>query len=378
MRMLLSFKTIGLSALSLLCVYLSSGQDTIPTPAAVDTTNIMVMDTTVVDTIVIRKTQEQVRHITKGVDLAKPVVSFKKTKALQDKYNRFRIPSFWSQENTFGINLSEVAFVNWNAGGNNAVSGLGFLQFKRNYKFRYFQWDNNLDLRYGLNAQEGKELRKTEDVIRLNSNLGYRRDTISNWYYSVQVNFNTQFSNGYKYPNTDTPISRFMAPGYFFAGAGTSYISQNQKFNLYLSPATQKATFVLDQRLADNGAFGVRRAIRDADGNIIIQGENSFIEFGFLITNNYDWQVTENINVRSRLNLYTDYLASFGNIDVDWELNIRLRVNKYIQTTIGTHLIYDDDILFDVVRDASGNITDAGSQRIQFKQTLGVGVAYDF
>lgn len=364
--------------LSLVCIMASAllwAQDSIPRPVVSDT---IVIDTMVIDTIVIRKTQNKIKNIPRGVNLTSPVISFKKTKVLTDKFNKFRVPSFWTKENTFGINVSEAAFVNWNAGGNNAISGLSFFKFVRNYKFRYFKWDNNLDLRYGLNAQEGQKLRKTEDVIRLNSNLGYRRDTISNWYYSVQLNFNTQFSNGYKYPDRTTPISRFMAPGYFFLGAGTSYISKNQKFNLYLSPLTQKSTFVLDQQLANSGAFGVKKAKRDADGNIIQDGENDLLELGFLITNNLEWDPAKNVNIKSRLNLYTDYLASFGNIDVDWELNMRLRVNKYILTTIGTHVIFDDDILFDEVKDASGNITEAGVTRIQFKQVLGIGVAYDF
>lgn len=375
MRIPLTYQTLVLSLTLLLVSSLVLGQDSIPRPIVRDT---IVLDTTVIDTIVIRKTLNRIKHIPRGVNLTNPVISFKKTKPLKDKYNRFRVPSFWAKENTLGINVSEAAFVNWNAGGNNAISGLGFLNFVRNYKFRYFNWDNNLDLRYGLNAQEGRQLRKTEDVIRLNSNLGYRRDTISNWYYSVQLNFNTQFSNGYKYPDRETPISRFMAPGYFFLGAGTSYISQNQKFNLYLSPLTQKSTFVLDQRLADRGAFGVKAAQRDTNGTIIQEGKNHFVELGFLITNNFEWEAAKNVNIKSRLNLYTDYLVSFGNIDVDWELNVRLRVNKHILTNIGTHVIFDDDILFDEAKDANGIVTEPGVPKIQFKQVLGIGVAYDF
>lgn len=228
-------------------------QDTIPPPIRLDS---VVRDSMAIDTIVIRKIQEKIKNIPRGVDLTNPVISFKRTKPLKDELQRFKVPSFWTKENNFGLNISEVAFVNWNAGGENAVSALGFLRFKRDYKFRYFKWDNNLDLRYGINAQEGQKIRKTEDVIRLNSNVGYRRDTISNWYYSVQLNFNTQFSNGYKYPDRSNPISRFMAPGYLFLGAGTSYISKDKKFNLYISPLTQKSTFVLDQALANGGAFG--------------------------------------------------------------------------------------------------------------------------
>jgi len=365
-----ALRKIGLVLLILFFTFALFGQDNdIP---------LEQIDTTVVDTIVIRKYQEKIKFIPRGVDLTSPVVSFNKTAPLDDEYSLFRIPSFWSKDNLFGINLSEAAFVNWNTGGDNAVSGLGFLKFVRNYKFRYVQWDNDLNLRYGLNAQEGRKIRKTEDVIRLSSNFGFRRDTISNWYYSVQLNFNTQFSNGYKYPDRDTPISRFMAPGYLFLGAGTSYISENQKFNLYLSPLTQKSTFVLDQRLADIGAFGVTKAVQDADGTIATRGENHLLEIGFLITNNIEWNVADNVGMRSRINLYTDYLGSFGNVDIDWELNVRFRVNKYILTTIGTHLIYDDDILFDEVLDSNGGIVNPGETRIQFKQVLGIGVAYDF
>lgn len=367
-------------AKSLVCFFFLStfmvfAQDSIPSPIVPDT---IVIDTMAIDTIVIRKTQEKIKHIPRGVNLTNPVISFKRTKPLKDRYDRFRVPSFWTKENTFGLNISEAAFVNWNAGGDNAVSGLGFLKFVRNYKFRYVKWDNNIELRYGLNAQEGRKLRKSEDVIRLSSNLGYRRDTISNWYYSVQLNFNTQFSNGYKYPDRETPISRFMAPGYLLFGAGTSYISKNQKFNLYLSPLTMKSTFVLDQDLADKGSFGVEKAVLDDNGNVITPGENLLMELGILITHNWQVNLAKNVDMKSRLNLYTDYLNSFGNVDVDWELNLTLKVNKYIQTTIGTQMIYDDDILFDEVKNDDGTVIDPGEPKIQFKQVLAVGIAYDF
>lgn len=344
----------------------------------VDSVRLVVIDTTVVDTVVIRKVQDRIKFIPRGVDLMNPIISFNRTKALNEKPNRFRVPSFWTNVNKLGANFSEVAFVNWNAGGNNSISALGNARFERNYKFRYIQWDNHLDMRYGLNIQEGQKLRKTDDAIRLSSTFGFQRDTISNWYYSVKANFNTQFSNGYKYPDRSTPISRFMAPGYSFLGAGTSYITKDQRFNLYISPVTQKATFVLDDDLANRGAFGVRKATYDANGNIIEEGEKVFLEFGFLITNQYETSVMENMLLKHRLSLYTDYLRRFGNVDVDWELNFDLQVNKYILTTIGTHIIYDDDILFNEQKNEDGVVIDEGEPRIQFKQLLGVGVSYNF
>jgi hypothetical protein len=169
-----------------------------------------------------------------------------------------------------------------------------------------------------------------------------------------------------------------MSPGYFFLGAGTSYITKDRKFNLYISPLTQKATFVFDQNLADKGSFGVEKAVLDADGNVLEKGKNVFVEVGFLITNNWETQLMENVALKHRLNLYTDYIRSFGNIDVDWELNVNLKVNKYIVTNLGTHFIYDDDILFDAVKDDAGIVINQGRPKLQFKQILGVGVAYNF
>ncbi|WP_373517338.1 DUF3078 domain-containing protein [Pricia sp.] len=350
-------------------------RDSLPQQRAIDTVAI---DTTIVATVVIRRTQRKMKFVPRSVELMNPVISFRQTKALEEEPNRFRVPSFWTNVNKFGINFSEVAFVNWNAGGNNSASALGNARFERNYKFRYTRWDNYMDLRYGLNLQEGQKLRKTDDAIRLSSTFGFQRDTISNWYYSAKANFNTQFSNGYKYPDRENPISRFMAPGYSFLGAGTSYITKDQKFNLYISPLTQKSTFVLDQELANKGSFGVQRAVLDTEGNIIEPGDNVFLEFGFHVTNTWETEVYKNVLLNHRISLYTDYLQGFGNIDVDWELNIDLKVNKYMVTTIGTHIIYDDNILFDEEINAQGQVVNPGKTRVQFKQLLGVGVSYVF
>jgi len=364
------FRKLPLIFILFICFNPTFAQDSIPSSIPADSTAM--------DTIVIRRTLEKIKSIPRGANLTNPFISFNKTKPLLKRKKKFSIPSFWTKINRLTINLSEVAFVNWNAGGNNSVSGLGNARFERNYKFRYIKWDNHIQLNYGLNAQEGQKLRKNDDAIRVSSTFGYRRDTLSNWYYSVKANFNSQFSNGYKYPDRNTPISGFMAPGYFFLGAGTSYISENQKFNLYISPLTQKATFVLDQELANKGAFGVKKAVLDLNGNIIQEGSNEFIELGFLITNKWETNIAKNIGLIHDLSLYTDYLASFGNIDVDWELNFNLKVNQHITTNIGTHLIYDDDILFDRIVDDNGVIIDQGKPKLQFKQLLGVGVIYEF
>lgn len=284
---------------------------------------------------------------------------------------------YWTEKNTFGMNLSEVAFINWNSGGNNSVSALFYAGFDRNFEKDLTLWKNSASLRYGINAQEGREIRKTEDELRLSSSFGFRTDSTSHWYYSGKFSFNTQFSNGYKYPDTEVPISKLMAPGYTFLGAGTEYSDPIEDLTIYLSPITFKSTFVLDQRLANEGMFGVEPAVTDELGNIIKEGENLRTEFGFLMTSDFSKKVFENIDVSNQLSLYSDYLNKFGNIDVDWQLAVNMKVNDFVKANVGTHIRYDDDVKFKEDTNGDGKLETSGP-RVQLKQMLGVGVVYEF
>ncbi|RXG12445.1 hypothetical protein DSM03_11032 [Leeuwenhoekiella aestuarii] len=282
----------------------------------------------------------------------------------------------WKEVNRVGLDLSEVAFVNWNAGGSNSISGLAELVLERNYSDNQRKWRNKLTTRYGVNSQEGQELRKTDDMLEVTSDFGYRRDTISNWYYSAKFRFASQFTNGYKYPDTSTPISQFMAPGYVFLGVGGEYGQKLDNLSIYASPLTYKSTFVLDQDLANNGAFGVDPAIYDDAGNIIRQGSNVNSELGILLQSSLNAKVMENINLTNLVNLYTDYLNSFGNIDIDWEMNLNFKVNSFVLAKVGSHLKYDNDVKI-TETNVDGEEVTMGA-RTQWKQQLGIGVVVDF
>lgn len=295
----------------------------------------------------------------------------------KDTTNTDSLLLYWTEKNTFGVNLSEVAFVNWNSGGNNSVSALFHANFQRNFEKDLTIWKNSASMRYGINAQEGREIRKTEDELRLNSSFGFRKDSTSNWYYSGKFSFNTQFANGYKYPDTEVEISRFMAPGYTFLGAGTEFSHPEEDLTVYLSPITFKSTFVLDQKLANEGMFGVEPAVTDELGNILKEGENVRTEFGFLVTSGFSKEVFDNIDLNNQLSLYSDYLNKFGNVDVDWQLAVNMKVNDFVKANVGTHIRYDDDVKFKEDTNNDGKLETSGP-RIQLKQMLGVGVVYEF
>lgn len=58
---------------------------------------------------------------------------------------------------------------------------------------------------------------------------------------------------GYDYSiNKDVSISEFMAPGYLTTGLGFTY-DPGKIFTVVLSPASWRGTFVLNDRLSDEG-----------------------------------------------------------------------------------------------------------------------------
>ena len=279
----------------------------------------------------------------------------------------------WKTLEEIGLYFNQVSFNNWNAGGANSISAIFNGKVQANYKSEKLFWNSNLFIRYGVNKQESEPLRKTEDAISIISNFGYEKNQNSNWFYSTRFSFNTQFADGYN--NSDEePISRFMAPAYLFMGAGLEYGRHIEKLSFYASPLTLKTTFVLDKNLANSGAFGVNPAIFDMEGNIIKEGDTVRSEFGFLLTNQYQNEVFENIMLNSLIRLYSDYLNNFGNIDLEWEINFDFKVNKYVSAIFGSHLRYDDDIKTELIRNEITNeIIVVEGPKLQWKQLLGVG-----
>ena len=169
-----------------------------------------------------------------------------------------------------------------------------------------------------------------------------------------------------------------MAPAYMFLGVGSVYGEHIEEFSAYMSPLTLKSTFVLDQDLADAGSFGVTPAVYDNLGNRLSKGNNSREEVGVLITSTYENILMENISIRTLVSLYTDYLNDFGNVDIDWELNLKFKVNNHVRATMGSHLKYDNDVKIAVEDTNMPEETVIKGAKVQWKQLLGVGVSVDF
>lgn len=262
----------------------------------------------------------------------------------------------WTTGGNFGLNFTQVSLSNWAAGGENSLATNTFVNLFANYKKGKGAWDNTLNLAYGLLKQGETEVRKSDDKIDFASKYGYSAG--KKWYYSGLVSFKSQFTEGFKYPNDSVAISRFLAPGYILLSAGMDY-KPSDNFSVYLSPLTGKITLVTDDVLSAQGAYGVE------------PGDKSRSEFGGYFKMMLKHALMENIDLATKLDLFSNYMDNPQNVDVNWEVMVVMKVNKYISANLSTHLIYDDDIM---IKQDDGS----AGPRTQFKEVFGVGLTYKF
>lgn len=284
---------------------------------------------------------------------------------------------YWTKGGVFAFNFNQVSFTNWAAGGENTLSGTGILSVFENYKKNKTTWDNSLDLAYGI-LKSGTVIKKNDDKIDLSSKFGHV--AIDKWYFAGLVNFKSQFTEGFDYTKTPkSKISNFLAPAYVLISLGMDY-KPNADFSLYISPATGKITIVSDKSLADAGAYGVEKATYDlTTGQLLTAGKQVRYEFGSYLTMKYQKDIMKSVNFKTKLDLFSNYSHNPQNVDVNWDVVIGMKVNKYISASIATTLIYDDDIQVPLYKDVAGVKTQTGSgPRTQFREVFGVGFSYKF
>ncbi|MEN8121385.1 MAG: DUF481 domain-containing protein [Bacteroidota bacterium] len=140
-----------------------------------------------------------------------------------------------------------------------------------------------------------------------------------------------------------------MAPA-FLTLAGGFYYTANKIITLFIGPLSGRSTFVLDETLSNQGAFGVK------------VGQHSRHEFGGTFKATMNINIMKNINFLSRLILFSNYTENPENIKLDWQTLFTMKINKVFSTNVNIHLIYDEDF----------------TNQIQLKEILSVGIAYQF
>lgn len=253
----------------------------------------------------------------------------------------------WKKGGTFTFIFNQSAFNNdWLGGGSSSLAGNVNLNYDLNYAKNGWSWDTKLLAAYGQTKIKGEvNAKKTDDRLELNSVLGKR--ATGNWYYSLMLNFRTQFDSGFD-PN-QKKISHFFSPAYIQLGPGMLWKKSD---NLYvnISPLNSRGILVHKEFTELVAAYGVE------------QGKTFRYELGAGINAYYKFLVLENVTFENILSLYSNYLHEPKNIDINYQLNINMKVNKYITTNIAFQAIYDDEAV----------------AAFQIRQLFGLGLNYNF
>lgn len=294
--------------------------------------------------------------------------------------------SNWTKGGVGRLTFTQVHLSNWAAGGNSSISGVAFMNVFANWKKGKSTWDNTLDLAYGLiredQSPDPSYIAKSDDRIEFNSKYG--QNAFKHWYYTGLVNFRSQFAPGWNDPETQTGlVSEFFAPAYLMTSLGMDY-KPSDNFTLFLSPVTGKTTFVMNQTLADAGAFGVDAAEFDPEtGEQTAPGKNVRFEYGGYLKMMYKRDLGKTTKFQTKLDLFSNFLENPGNIDVNWEVLVAAKLGKYFEASIITNLIYDHDIKFALEPETLPNgdpnpNSPISGPRTQFKEVFGLGFSYKF
>ena len=268
----------------------------------------------------------------------------------------------WRINGKAGLVFNQVALTNWAAGGQNSLAGNILFNMTADYTKDKWKWNNAVVLGYGLSKQGDDPLNKTDDQILLNTTVGYKLSS-SPWYASFNANFRTQFADGFNLPDDSTLVSTFMAPGYLVAGLGIKY-EKGENFKFSVSPVTNKTTFVLNDVLSAQGAYGV-----DTLSNVRA-------EFGAFATLFFKKEVVKNVTLTTLYTMFGNY-EDIGAWDINWDLIVDFKINEWLSANLTTNLIYDQDIAIPVERAGDGTVTRYGP-RVQFRQALGIGLVANF
>lgn len=250
----------------------------------------------------------------------------------------------WKHNVVTGLNLTQVSFKDWAAGGENALAYTLWLKGASVQEMEHTHWSNALKLAFGQTRLSNQGLRKTDDEIYFESLIIYKLGVHVNPY--AAATFRSQFAKGYTYDDAgnETGVSKFFDPAYFTQSIGVAY-----------KPIPEITTRI---------GVAVREVITSdfpgyADDPSTIEIEKTKVQGGLESVTDAEWKFAENMLFTSKLELFAPF-TTLDEIIVRSDNAILAKVNQYVTAGINVTLINDVTV----------------TRRTQIKQILTLGLSY--
>jgi hypothetical protein len=252
----------------------------------------------------------------------------------------------WEKSVVGGLNVTQTAFDNWSAGGENAFAWQVNVSYKLIQDKEKTEWSNTGKFAYGANKTGDAGTQKSVDEIKVESKLVYKLGSKINPY--AAFNAETQFTTGYNYATDPaTEISNFLDPGYFRESFGAGY-DINEKLST-------RVGLSLKQTVAD--AY----AAKYSDDPETPEIETLRSEFGMESVSDLSMSFSENAEYTTKLELFSAF-GSLDETDINWDNTLTVKISEYFNINVGLKMVYDKDV----------------SDKRQVKQSMALGFNYTF
>jgi hypothetical protein len=268
------------------------------------------------------------------------IAIFSTTLAQEKKEDKDSVKYGWTHGLISTLNLSQVSYTNWAAGGDNALAYNLLIDGRSINEEQYTNWTTNYKFSYGEARLGSLGLRKTDDKIDLESILAYKMS--EHWDPYGSATFKSQFTTGYVYNNdslhTKTAVSDFLDPGIATEAVGMSY-KHAESFRTRLG-------------------IGLRETFTK-NYTIYSGGKKTLVEGGFESVTEVQLELDSNILFKAKLELFAP-IKTLDVITVRSDNVLAVKVNKYIVASLGVQLINDKIV----------------TPRTQIKEGLALGLTY--
>ena len=247
-------------------------------------------------------------------------------------------PKYWKVFGNFQGKYTQSYFSdNWYKGGDNNHSVLGQVTVQANYAKNHTTLDNKLEMKLGYvtteemkDGEKVKSLKTNQDQLRITSKYGLR--AIENWYYSAQLQGNTQFMP--VRDNNDNLKSKFFAPVYGSLSIGMDYKpkfkNKDLTLSVQLSPLSYDCRYVSEVDLATR--YGIEK------------GKQFKYTIGSRVDANLTWKFLKDFKLTTKAN----YFTGFEHVEANVENTLDYQLSKYFSIQFFMHWRFDDSVKRDV------------------------------
>ncbi|MBO5952055.1 MAG: DUF3078 domain-containing protein [Bacteroidaceae bacterium] len=247
-------------------------------------------------------------------------------------------PKYWKVFGDFQGKYTQSYFSdNWYKGGDNNHSVLGQVTVQANYAKNHTTLDNKLEMKLGYvtteemkDGEKVKSLKTNQDQLRITSKYGLR--AIENWYYSAQLQGNTQFMP--VRDNNDNLKSKFFAPVYGSLSIGMDYKpkfkNKDLTLSVQLSPLSYDCRYVSEVDLATR--YGIEK------------GKQFKYTIGSRVDANLTWKFLKDFKLTTKAN----YFTGFEHVEANVENTLDYQLSKYFSIQFFMHWRFDDSVKRDV------------------------------